>query len=194
MPKTLSIDLRERIVRHVSEGHSRRSAAVKLPFGQFAGAGRRREATGSAAPGFGPPRRLLARSWRTIGDDLIRRIAKVPASPCRNWLQSSPTTRNRIDPSSCRAGSSGSATASKTLLASEQDLRHPAGARGIGRQPHQPNIRLERHRLVFIDETGTNTKMTRLRGRSPEGQRQATGRRSGTGRPRPSSPGCDATA
>ena len=30
MPKTLSIDLRERIVRHVSEGHSRRSAAVKF--------------------------------------------------------------------------------------------------------------------------------------------------------------------
>ena len=32
-------------------------------------------------------------------------------------------------------------------------------------------MRLERHRLVFIDETGTNTKMTRLRGRSPKGQR-----------------------
>lgn len=29
----------------------------------------------------------------------------------------------------------------------------------------------QRHRLVFIDETGTNTKMTRLRGRSPKGAR-----------------------
>jgi len=27
------------------------------------------------------------------------------------------------------------------------------------------------HRLVFIDETGTTTKMTRLRGRAPRGQR-----------------------
>lgn len=27
------------------------------------------------------------------------------------------------------------------------------------------------HRLVFLDETGTNTKMTRLRGRAPRGQR-----------------------
>ncbi len=27
------------------------------------------------------------------------------------------------------------------------------------------------HRLVFIDETGTNTKMTRLRGRCPKGRR-----------------------
>lgn len=32
-------------------------------------------------------------------------------------------------------------------------------------------MRLEPHRLVFIDETGTNTKMTRLRGRCPRGQR-----------------------
>jgi len=32
-------------------------------------------------------------------------------------------------------------------------------------------MRLEPHRLVFIDETGTTTKMTRLRGRSLKGQR-----------------------
>src|SRR5271170_109581 len=32
-------------------------------------------------------------------------------------------------------------------------------------------MRLEPHRLVFLDETGTTTKMTRLRGRSPNGQR-----------------------
>jgi transposase len=34
----------------------------------------------------------------------------------------------------------------------------------------QPIMRLEPHRLVFLDETAT-TKMTRLRGRSPKGQR-----------------------
>lgn len=32
-------------------------------------------------------------------------------------------------------------------------------------------MRLERERLVFIDETGTTTKMTRLRGRCLKGQR-----------------------
>ena len=32
-------------------------------------------------------------------------------------------------------------------------------------------MRLEPQRLVFLDETGTTTKMTRLRGRCPEGQR-----------------------
>jgi hypothetical protein len=35
----------------------------------------------------------------------------------------------------------------------------------------QPIMRLEPHRLAFLDETGTTTKMTRLRGRSPSGQR-----------------------
>jgi DDE superfamily endonuclease len=32
-------------------------------------------------------------------------------------------------------------------------------------------MRLEPHRLVFLDETGTTTKMTRLRGRCPKGGR-----------------------
>ncbi len=32
-------------------------------------------------------------------------------------------------------------------------------------------MRRERHRLIFIDETGTTTKMTRLRGRSAKGRR-----------------------
>lgn len=32
-------------------------------------------------------------------------------------------------------------------------------------------MRREIHRLVFLDETGTTTKMTRLRGRAPKGRR-----------------------
>ena len=35
----------------------------------------------------------------------------------------------------------------------------------------QPRMRLEAHRLVFIDETSVNTKMVRLCGRCPRGQR-----------------------
>ena len=35
----------------------------------------------------------------------------------------------------------------------------------------QPRMRLEPHRLVFIDETSVTTKMTRLRGRAPRGER-----------------------
>jgi transposase len=35
----------------------------------------------------------------------------------------------------------------------------------------QPRMRREAHRLVFVDETGTNTKMTRLKGRCLKGRR-----------------------
>lgn len=35
----------------------------------------------------------------------------------------------------------------------------------------QPRMKLQPHRLVFLDETGTTTKMTRLRGRALRGQR-----------------------
>ena len=35
----------------------------------------------------------------------------------------------------------------------------------------QPRLREQPHRLVFIDETATTTKMTRLRGRARRGQR-----------------------
>ena len=64
------------------------------------------------------------------------------------------------------------ATASKkTLRASEQDRPDIRKARQEWRDKRQPRMRLEPHRLVFIDETGTNTKMTRLRGRCRKGQR-----------------------
>lgn len=36
-------------------------------------------------------------------------------------------------------------------------------------------MKLEPHRLVFIDETSTNTKMTRLYGRAPKGERLEAG-------------------
>ena len=44
-------------------------------------------------------------------------------------------------------------------------------AREHWRTKRQPRMRQEPHRLVFLDETGTSTKMTRLRGRCPKGQR-----------------------
>ncbi|GEO19367.1 IS630 family transposase [Microvirga aerophila] len=47
-------------------------------------------------------------------------------------------------------------------------MRH---ARERWRTKRQPHMRQEPHRLVFLDETGTSTKMTRLRGRCPKGQR-----------------------
>src|ERR1700735_3752155 len=59
----------------------------------------------------------------------------------------------------------------KTLRASEQDRLDIKQAREEWTSVRQPKMRLEPHRLVFLDETGTTTKMTRLRGRCPKGQR-----------------------
>ena len=44
-------------------------------------------------------------------------------------------------------------------------------ARETWKAERQPKMRTEPHRLVFIDETGTNTKMTRARGRCDRGER-----------------------
>jgi transposase len=78
----------------------------------------------------------------------------------------------RLIPPHSRAGSSATAIASKkTLLASEQDRPGIKGGREEWTATRQPHMRLEPHRLVFIDETGTTTKMTRLRGRCLRGQR-----------------------
>ena len=59
----------------------------------------------------------------------------------------------------------------KTLLASEQQRSDVRRQREEWTRLHQPRMGLEPHRLVFLDETGTTTKMTRLRGRAPAGAR-----------------------
>ena len=56
----------------------------------------------------------------------------------------------------------------KTLHAAEQDREDVKAARAEWRE-RQPSI--DPRQLVFIDETGTTTNMTRLRGRAPKGER-----------------------
>jgi hypothetical protein len=70
-----------------------------------------------------------------------------------------------------RSGGSSTATASaskKSVRAAEQDRPDVAAARAAWAD-NQP--KLDADRLVFIDETGTSTKMARLRGRAPRGER-----------------------
>src|SRR6266436_5517637 len=70
-----------------------------------------------------------------------------------------------------RSGGSSTATASaskKSIRAAEQDRPDVAAARTAWAD-NQP--KLDPDRLVFIDETGTSTKMARLRGRAPRGER-----------------------
>lgn len=59
----------------------------------------------------------------------------------------------------------------KTLLASETDRADIVRRRRIWTVHRQPWMKKRPEWLVFIDETGTTTKMTRLRGRARRGQR-----------------------
>jgi transposase len=97
----------------------------------------------------------------------------LKSGPCRNWRPNlPPRLARRLIPLRCRAGSFAPATVSKkTLRASEHDRPDVKQAREEWIGVRQPEMRLEPHRLVFLDETGTTTKMTRLRGRCPKGQR-----------------------
>jgi len=76
------------------------------------------------------------------------------------------------DPSSlsrflCKAGFS----YKKTLLASERARADVARVRDVWIARRLPIMRTMPHRLIFIDETSTSTKLARLRGRSPIGER-----------------------
>src|SRR5262245_65268774 len=70
------------------------------------------------------------------------------------------------DPASLSASAS-----KKTLLASERARCDVARQRNVWIDKRLPIMRAIPHRLVFIDETSTNTKLTRLRGRSLKGER-----------------------
>jgi transposase len=56
-------------------------------------------------------------------------------------------------------------------MASECARADVAERRRVWIDERQPAMRREPHRLVFIDETSVNTKMTRLRGRARRGKR-----------------------
>lgn len=56
-------------------------------------------------------------------------------------------------------------------MASERARAAVRTERRVWIELRQPRMRLEPHRLVFVDETAVNTKMVRLRGRSLRGTR-----------------------
>ncbi len=66
-------------------------------------------------------------------------------------------------------------TYKKQLMASECERADVRERRREWIEKRQPRMRLQPARLVFIDETAVNTKMTRLRGRSRKGQRLKAG-------------------
>jgi transposase len=173
MPKAYWLDLRERVVRYVDEGHSRRSAAAhfRVSISFVVNLVKAFHVRGSLAPKpsggrrhakLEPHRRFRLNKLAEKADITMPELAvELAAATCE-----------KADPASLsrwliRIGY----RLKKTLRASEPDRPDVKQAREEWRSTRQPSLRLEPHRLVFLDETGTTTKMTRLRGRCPKGQR-----------------------
>src|SRR5205823_4479701 len=173
MPKAYSLDLRERVARFVRGSRSCHAAAahfsVSVSF--VVRLMKAFRTTGRLAPkASGGRRHAKLDPHRAFL--LASHPRKTRHYRCRSSQLSLPQPEARKPtPPRCRAGSSAMAIASKkTLLASEQDRPDIKRAREEW-TARQPRMRLEPHRLVFVDETGTTTTMIRLRGRCLKGQR-----------------------
>src|SRR3954451_6293050 len=172
MTKSYSLDLRRRVARFVEAGHSCHEAArhfeVSVAFVVRLMAASRAAGSLAAKPEGG---------WRYSKLDphrefLIRRVAEKGDITMPQLAAELAVLGTKIRPASIscwfiRQGYS----FKKTLRASEQGRADVRQARDHWRSKRQPRMQQEPHRLVFLDETGTSTKMTRLRGRCPKGQR-----------------------
>ena len=174
MPKAYSLDLRERVVRFVAAGRSCHAAAahfcVAVSF--VVRLMRAFRTTGSVAPKPSGGRRhaeldphrafLIGRIEEKADITMLELAAELAAA-----------TGTRAEPASLsRFLIRNGYRFKQTLLASEQDRPDIKAAREEWITTRQPRMRLEPHRLIFLDETGTTTKMARLRGRCPRGQHQ----------------------
>ena len=174
MGRSYSLDLRLRIVGHVRAGHSRREAARHFGVSESCAVKllKRVETTGSAEPArWGRPRgkgKLAPHEAFLIGrveaqpDMTMPELAR--ALQVERDVIASPASLSRV---LCKAGF----TYKKQLMALERERADVRERRREWIDKRQPRMRLQPARLVFIDETAVNTKMTRLRGRSRRGQR-----------------------
>ncbi len=172
MPAAYSLDLRERVVNTVEEGASRRGAAsvFKVSVSTAIRWAKRLTTTGSCAP---LPSGGNYRS-KTVDHHKEWLLALVKEEPDATLAE----IRDRLSNARGLKRSQSSlwrfyprhdiTFKKKTLHAAEQDRPDVKAAREAWRAA-QPS--LAPGRLVFIDETATATNMTRLRGRSEEGQR-----------------------
>lgn len=173
MPKPYSLDLRERVVGFVESGHLRRAAAAhfKVSVSFVVNLMKAVRTRGSFEPKpSGGRRHAKLEPHRSFLLALLVEKADITMPELAAELAAA--TGERADPASLsrwliRAGY----RFKKSLRASEQDRPDIRKAREEWTSVRQPKMRLEPHRLIFLDETGTTTKMTRLRGRCLKGQR-----------------------
>ncbi|MGA9608342.1 MAG: IS630 family transposase [Rouxiella badensis] len=174
MPRAYSRDLRERVVAFVGCGHSRRAAAAHFDVSPSFVINLM---TAYRARGSLAPKRVGGRRHAKLDPHrvfLLRRVAEkddITMPELAGELEAACGTR--ADPASISRWLifATAIALKKTLLASECDRPDIRQAREEWRTERQPGMRLEPQRLVFLDETGTTTKMTRLRGRCLKGRR-----------------------
>ena len=170
MSRSYSEDLRQRIVNAVDGGISRRQAAehYNVSVSSAIRYARRWRETGSVqAAAMGAPRRS---KLDPHADWLLAQIDEAPDLTLEEIIARLGSERG------VKSSIGGlwnffhrhAISFKKTAHAAEQDRPDVAENRRVWRA-RQPA--LDPTRLVFIDETGANTKMARLRGRCRRGQR-----------------------
>ncbi len=170
----VSEDRRIRLARKVASGMSRRQAAALFEVSassavRYVG---RYEDEGTVAV---KPRPSRQRRLDPYGEDILRWIKETPDPTLQELSERLDEVHQVIAPTSTindwfRARK---ISFKKTAHASEQERADGQAARVVWRQRQ---ARLPAHpervgRIVFLDETSINTKMARLRGRCPSGQR-----------------------
>src|SRR6202453_1603415 len=164
MPKPYSIDLRERVVSYVEAGHSRRAAAAHFSVSPSFVINLMRafgERGGVAPKALGGWRHSKLDPHRVF---ILRRVAeKDDITMPELAAELLAASGVKADPASLSHWliRNGLSFKKKSLQASECDRPDVRQAREAWKAERQPRMRTEPHRLVFLDETGTNTKMTR---------------------------------
>ena len=170
MGKPYSDDLRERVVAAIESGDTREEVAelYNMALSTVGGFIKRKRETGSVSPDkFG--------GYKTFSlephTDLVKEL--VAEQPDRTLAE----LRDRLAKEQVAVSQSAISRflhhinltfKKKSVHAAEQDRPDVAAARRALWKQQQT---LDLKRLVFIDETGATTKMTRLYGRAPRGQR-----------------------
>lgn len=168
----LSMDLREKVMKAIRGGMSRRQAAARFDIGPATAVrwAKRVEITGEVAPAkMGGDRR--SRRIEAHADFILARIKETPdmtIMELRDKIRERHgvgfgygtlwrfLARHRIT------------RKKKTGHASEQDREDVASAR---EEWFEGQLDLDPEKLVFIDETSISTNMTRRFGRAPRGER-----------------------
>ena len=164
-----SLDLRQRVIAALDAGEGSQpeiAARFRVSASFITRLLKRRRQTGSVAPaphgGGHPPalgraaQRRLRRLVREQPDATLEELAARVGVPCGRMAIFRTLRKLRIT------------RKKKSLHASERDSRRVRRKRRAFRKAMAG---LDPRRLVFVDETGANTAMTRTYGRAPRGQR-----------------------